>query len=80
MKLYRQFGHCGFDRLKQLIQGSGVFFDDESLTTCIQEWEIRLKRDWLAPKPALSTLLFNPFNGVVALDLHNLGPGKYHFT
>ena len=70
MKLHRQFGHCGVDRLCRLITNAGGVAKRNDIQEIVDNCEICVKFERLKPKPAVSMPLASEFNEVVAIDLH----------
>ena len=77
MKLHRQFGHCGVDRLCRLINAGGVAKRND-IREIVDNCEICVKFGRPKPKPAVSMPLASEINEVVAMDLHQLKPSVYY--
>ena len=78
MKLHRQFGHCGVDRLCRLITNAGGVAKRNDIQEIVNNCEICVKFGRPKPKPAVSMPLASEFNEVVAMDLHQLKPSVYY--
>ena len=73
-KLHKQFGHASKEKLIKLLQSSGVTDSNVvcQLDEIISKCDICLKYKRPSPKPAVGLPLATEFNGMVAVDLHQL--------
>ena len=80
LKLYRQFAHCHEKRLLNLLKSAGQ--EGKKLTklvaSVVSACGVCVKFGRAKPRPVVTMPLSTHFNGVVALDLHQLAENYYY--
>ena len=80
LKLHRQFAHCHEKRLLNLLKSAGQ--EGKELTKLVESivsaCGVCVKFGRAKPRPVVTMPLSTHFNGVVALDLHQLAENYYY--